>query len=139
MKATTHATVVEPNKENIEALFTKIKEYANGKGYQIVGNISLPTNMLGIKKSPDYKSTSMMKRVRVYTTSLDRKVTMSNSNRFLHLLFKHVYGEDTVPRIDYSTKELEIKASRKAWKKVDTEAKELLKKYKEVKGDFYKK
>jgi hypothetical protein len=136
---TQQVTLVEPTKDNIEALFVKIKEYATGKGYQVLGEIALPTNMLGIKKSPDFKSKCMMKRVRTYMTSLGKKITMGKCNRFLHLLFRHVYGADVVPRVEYSTKELEIKASRKAWKKADAEARALQAKYKEVKGDFYKK
>lgn len=138
MKTTT-ITLVEPSKENIEAMFKKINEYAESKGYQVIGELALPKNMLRMTKAPEFESKCQMKKVRSYLTTLDKGVSMQRCNRFLHLLFKRVYKLDTAPKVDYSEKELQIKASRKAWKKADEEAMKLLKQYKEIKGDFYKK
>lgn len=129
---------IEPTLENIQATFNKINEYAQGKGYQVKGSWSVPTNWLGIDKAPKFQSKSQMKVVRNYLTSLNKEVTMGRANRFLHMLFKHIYKMDTAPRVEYSEKELSIQAARKAWKKADAEAQKLLKTYKETKGDFYK-
>lgn len=132
-------TMVEPTTENIKATFEKINAYAQEKGYQVVGDMSVPTNWIGLDKSAKFESKSQSKVVRNYLTRLDSHITMGQANRFLHMLFKRIYKLDKAPRVEYSAKELEIKASRKAWKKADAEAQALLKKYKEVKGDFYKK
>ena len=136
----TVTTLVEPTKDNINALFTKINKYAEEKGYRITGNtLSLPTNLIGMEKSPKFESKKKMKVVRNYMTKLDKKITMGTCNRFLHVLFKHVYESKAAPRIDYSEKECQIQAARKAWKKADIEAMKLQKIYKETKGTFYKK
>lgn len=91
-------------------------------------------------KSPDFDSNNIKKKVSRYLTGLDRTVSMQRCNRFLHLLFKHIYKIDTpAPKVDYSEKECEIKAARKAYVKSDIETLRLLKAYKEIKGDFYKK
>ena len=138
MKTTT-VTMIEPSVENIESIFEKIKSYASEKGYRVIGDLSLPKNLLGIKKSPKFESKSQLKKVRNYLTKLDKGITLERCNRFLHMLFKHVYESDKpAPRVDYSEKECAIKAARKVWKKADAEALKLLKEYKEVKGDFYK-
>ena len=139
MKTQEVRTVVEPTKENVEAVFASIQKYASEKGYQIKGELKLPTNLLGMTKAIKFESKSHMKVIRNYVTTLNKGVRMGRANRFLHALFKGVYGLEHAPRIEYSDKELEIRAARKAWKKADTEAQLLLKKYKEIKGTFYKK
>lgn len=136
---TIHKQPVQPTKENIEAALVKITEFAKSNGYTVEGEMKLPTNMLGIKKAPEFKSKSQAKVVQNYLTRLDRKISMSQANRFLHMLFKHIYGLDKAPRIEYSEQELKIKATRKAWKKAQLEADRLLAEYKTTKGDFYKK
>lgn len=136
---TIHRQPVQPTKENIEAAFTKITEFAKSNGYVVEGEMKLPTNLLGIKKSPEFNSKSQAKVVQNYLTRLDRKVTMGQANRFLHMLFKHVYEQDKAPKIEFSERELKIRASRKAWKKAQAEADKLQAEYKANKGDFYKK
>jgi len=140
----THTVLLEANVKNIEATCEKIIEFAEIKGYRILGNgyyanIKLPTNMLGIVKSPTFDSNKQMKVLRGYINLLDRRVNMSTSNKFLHFLFKKVYKQDSAPNIDYSEKEVKIREARKAWKKVQAESDKLHLTYRKEKGDFYKK
>lgn len=138
MKSTV-TTHVEPTVENIQAAFKKINEYAQGKGYRVLGDLKIPTNLLGMNKSPKFESKSQMKVVRNYLTVIEKRVTMGRANRFLHMLFKHIYKQDSYPRVEYSEKELSIQAARKAWRKSLEETEKLRKVYKETKGTFYKK
>lgn len=139
MKTHNTVTLIDPNVDNIEAIFEKIKGYASEKGYRVIGDLSIPKNMLGIKKAPKFESKSQLKKVRNYLTKLDKGISLERCNRFMHMLFKHIYQLDKpAPRVDYSEKECEIKAACKAYRKADAEALKLLKAYKEVKGNFYK-
>jgi hypothetical protein len=61
--------------------------------------------------------------------------SISNLNRVLRTLCKSA-GIDVI-KIE-SPKHREIQALRKEWKELNKKAEEALKKYKEVKGDFYK-
>jgi hypothetical protein len=133
-----HKELVEPTKENLIMVLGKINQYVLDKGYRIEGELKLPSTIFATK-APIFKSVSQKKLVRSYCTRLCTHMTMSQVNKFLHLLFKHVYKEAGAPRIEYSEQECKIKAARKAWKELDTKAKLLLKEYKTVKGNFYKK
>ena len=140
MQTTERPVLVEPTKDNIAATFKQIEEWAAVNGYQIHGELKLPSNILGLTKNVIFESRSIQKVVRTYLTRLNKRVTMGQANRFLHMFFRKVLKSDQpVPRVDYSEKELEIKAARKEWRIAMRKAEELCAKYKEVKGDFYKK
>lgn len=138
-KTVTKVILVEPTRDNINMIFEKIRKFTAEKGYRIAEDLALPTNFFKVEKTPVFKSKSQSKVVRDYLTRLDRRVSMSQANKFLHMLFVKVLSTETAPRIEYSERETKIKASRKAWKKLHLEAEKLLKEYKELKGDFYKK
>jgi len=137
----THAPLLEANTENVQATFEKIKKYADEKGYRLVGELKLPTNLIGITKSMTFDSGKQKKVLRNYINRLDKHVTMGNANRFLHFLFKKVYKIDTsnAPSMEYSEKETKIREARRAWVKARTEAEKLRVVYRKEKGDFYKK
>ncbi len=135
----THATLLEVNTENIQAVFEKIKKYAEERGFRIEGDLKLPTNLIGITKSMSFDSGKQKKVLRNYINRLDKRVTMGNANRFLHFLFKKIYKLDSSPSMEYSEKELKIIQARKAWVKARTEAEKLRVVYRTEIGDFYKK
>ena len=130
---TTFKTPIEPTVQNLEMIFSKIAQYADAKGYQMKDKA-----LLLDPKTPNFKSNNQRKLVRNHCTRLNDKITMSHANRFLHLIFKNIYGVEKAPRVEYSEKELKIKANKKAWKKLQAEADVALKAYKDEKGDFYK-
>ena len=140
MKTTIEKTLlVEANNDNIASAIYKIRKFAEEKGYRIIGNTDLPKNMFGVQKSIKFDSKSQQKVVRHYLTRLDKKITMMTAGKFLHFLFKKIYKLETpAPCIEYSEKELKIKAAKIAWKKMAAEAERLRVSYKTEKGDFYK-
>lgn len=139
METNKHVQLIEADVNGIQAAFKKIEEFAKAKGFEIEGDLKLPTNMIGITKKPDYKSKAQMKVVRTYINRLDKKTSMSQSNRFLHFLFKKVYDLDKAPRVEYSKKEQKIQELKKAWKKLQLDAETARLQYMVEKGDFYKK
>lgn len=130
--------LLEANKENIEATFNKIKEFADAKGYRIINALKVPTNLIGMNKSLHFDSGKQKKVLRNYINRLDKKVNLQSANKFLHFLFKKIYKLETSPRIELSEKEIKIQNARKAWKKAQSEAEKLRLVYKKEKGDFYK-
>ena len=131
---------IEATPENIDKAITNIVEFAREKGYQIKGEFNRGTfrtlieSFVGIK----FKSSGQEKKLRHYLTRLNKKITLRQSNMFLHFLYKGVYELDKAPHVDYSDKELKIKEARKLWKETQKKADELLKIYKAEKGNFYK-
>ena len=131
---------VEANKANIELAIASIVEYTKNKNYRIIGEFKKEgfiTNLLSSSKL-SFNSKSQEKVLRNYLTHLQERVGMSLANRFLHFLYKKVYKINEVPRIDYSEKELKIKAAQKIWKQNLKAMKESRELYKLEKGDFYK-
>lgn len=122
---------IQATKENVDKAINEIKKYSSEKGYQIIGETA--------KGDLRFDSKKKEKVLRKYLWMVENKMGMSSANRFLHFLYKKVYKLDKAPRIEYSEKELKIKESRRAWKKVQQEADKLLAAYKEEKGSFYKK
>lgn len=139
METKERQVLIEPTRENIEKVFSLIREFAVSKGYEIKGELKLPTNMLGITKSILFESKSIQKVVRTYLTRLCTKVTMGQANRFLHMFFKKVLkSDDQAPRVEYCEKERQIRDARKLYRTSMRTTEKLQKEYKEIKGDFYK-
>jgi len=131
---------IAATKENVEIAINNIKKFAEAKGYQIRGEFKKEGILSSIFGSNlKFKSWSQQKVLKNYLWRLDKRVTMDQANKFLHFLYKKVYDLETAPNVDYSEKELKIKAARKAWKKVQAEADRLHAEYRTEKGDFYKK
>ena len=141
METTTKIVFVEPTKENIEATIEKIVKYAQSQGYQILGDFKKKDSLLGkiFGSDPKFDSKKQLKACRKYLTRIDKKIGMSISNRFLHFLYKKVYKMDDSPRIEYSQKELKIREAKKKWREAQKISDSLRLKYKEEKGDFFKK
>lgn len=131
-------TLLEVSLVNIENTFSKIKEYADQKGYRIIGDLKTPTTILGFKKSPSFDSKNQMKVVRYYINRLDKKVGMRMANQFLHFLFKKIYKLDCTPSVDLSEKEVKIQSARKKWKQLQADCEKARIEYRSEKGDFYK-
>lgn len=133
-----HKVMIEANVENIEATFNKIQEFANSKSYVIEGELKHPTNLIGVKKSLNFDSQKQKKKVRNFINRLAEHITLSQSNRFLHLLFKKIYKvEKGIPKIKLSDREVKIQAARQAWVKARNEAEQLRLAYVKEKGNFY--
>lgn len=125
---------IAATKANVELAINNIKNYANEKGFQLIGNFS--------DRGPGeltFESKNKEKVCRNYLWRLEKKMGMSVANRFLHFLYKKAYKLDEAPKVDYSEKELKIKEARKAWKKMQAEAEKLQAAYKTEKGTFFKK
>ena len=133
-----HRELLEANSQNVEATFNKIREYANSKGYRILNNLKVPTNLIGLNKSLRFDSQKKKKVLRNYINRLDKHVSLRNANKFLHFLFKTIYKIESAPSIEISEKEVLIQSARKAWKKAQAEAEKLRLVYRKEKGDFYK-
>jgi len=130
---TKRTVLVEATSQNVAKAIDAIKKFADENGYQMKGDLNLPSSSLV------FESKSQEKVCRKCLTRLSGRVTMSTGNKFLHFLFKKVYKLDSTPHIEYSEKELRIREARKAWKKAQAEAERLRVAYRTEKGDFYKK
>lgn len=135
---TKNVQLIAADVNGIQGAFKKIEEFVKERGFLLEGDLKLPTNLIGITKKPEYETKGRMKVVRTYINRLDNKVSMSQANRFLHFLFKHIYKLDQAPKIEYSKKEQKIKELGKAWRKLNKEAEAARIQYVLEKGDFYK-
>ena len=64
---------------------------------------------------------------------------MRSANYFLRAVHQYLTDSGTAPKFEYSEKELKIKKARKEYVKARDIAIEMYSKYKEEKGDYYKK
>ena len=80
-----------------------------------------------------------MKRLNRHSNWVIENPGIGNINRFFHFLTTRVFKTDKRVKVLPSVREMEIQEARKRWKDVQKVEQELLKRYKEVKGDFYKK
>jgi ribosomal protein S10 len=133
-----HIELLQVSNETIASTFIKIKEYAASKGYNISGELLIPSNKIGINKKPKFESHRQEKSCRNFINRLHKRVNMCSANKFLHFLFTKGYGMDKAPSVEYSNKEKNIQAARKAWKKAAAEAEKLRVAYRTEKSDFYK-
>lgn len=132
-------TLVEATIENIKKTFEAIEQFAKEKGYQIKGNLKVPTNLLGISKKVEFDSKNQLKVLKKYLTRLNRKITLRQANMFLHFLFQKGYhSTESIPYVEFSERELKIQEARKAWKVAAAKAEEARLAYRTAKGDFYK-
>lgn len=125
-----HKEHIEPTKENVQTILDKVAEFAQEKGYTVRGELEL-------KGKLKFPSQNQKKVLRNYLTRLNWKVTRSQVNRFLHALKR--FTPAFKASIELSDREIAIQKARKEWKEARDKAEILLKKYKEIKGDFYKK
>jgi hypothetical protein len=139
MKNENRAELLEANSANVEVTFNKIREYANANGYIIMNALKVPTNLIGLNKSLHFDSKKKKKVLRNYINRLNKRMSHSGANCFLHFLFKTIYKMDTAPSVEFSEKEIKIRSARKAWVKARAEAEKLRALYRTEKGDFYKK
>ena len=134
---------IEATPQNINDTITNIVEYAKAKGYDFdakdISTFRETPIAFWQGKSLEFESKRKKKTCSNYLTRFSRKITMSQANRFLHFLWRHVLkNEGTAPEIKYSQRELDIRAARKTWKAAEKAAEELRLAYKNIKGDFYK-
>ena len=125
-------TLPDVTTANIKKAIESIKQYASQKNYVINGNIDALTNV-----TPKFSSKNQERKFRWAMLRVIKKPSMRNSNIFIHQLSKAT-GISKV-KLDYSDREKQIQAARKEWKSLQATAEEARKKYKEIKGDFYKK
>lgn len=136
-------TKIQATPQNINVAIMNIAEYAKAKGYDF-NMKDIPTlreNHLAFwqGKPLEFDSNRKKKICSNYLTRFSKKITMSQANRFIHFIWRHVLKNDgTAPEVKYSKRELEIRAAKKAWKAANTAAETLRLAYKDVKGDYYK-
>lgn len=134
---------VQPTAQNINDTIVLIEKYAKDKGYQLIKFDQIPpfgeSRLTFWKTKLKFPSKTQEKVMRDFVTRLHKNVTMSQANRFLHRLWKHVLGDDSrAPKVEYSQHELKIKESRRKWREAKITADKLQGEYKEIKGNFYK-
>ena len=122
-------TVTVINTENLQKAAATIQEFASKKKLVLEGVISTvaPTS---------YPSRNNQKRFRASLDRVLKSPSMKSANKFLTRLAG--YNGSIPAQVVYSQKEKNIISSRVEWKEALRIAKELKKKYKEEKGDFYK-
>jgi hypothetical protein len=120
---------INPTTENVQMTLDKIKAFAAEKNFTVKGDLTLTGELT-------FPSENQKKVLRNYVTRLSLKMTRSQANRFLHALKR--YTTNFSARVELSSKELAIQKARKEWKDMRDKAEQLLKAYKEEKGDFYK-
>ena len=130
--------LIEATNANIAKAINSIVEFAKEKDYQIKGDLKAPTNTLGFDKKLSFDSKKKKKVLKSYLTRLDKKLSLKQSNRFLHFLYRKVYKVDSSPCLDLPEKELKIQKARKEWKEAALKAEKLQLIYKTEKGDYYK-
>lgn len=136
---TTH---IEPTAQNVNKAMAAIEKYAADNGYVMNGEMPRFKERLDqlFKKTLEFQSNNQKKIVRNYLTRFSRKISRSQANRFMHLLWRHVLKQDgQAPYVELSETEQKIKAAKLAWKAARDHADKLLMEYKQTKGDFYKK
>ena len=129
---------VEGNLEMLNESLEQIREFVRARGYQLIGELPGQQEM---EDALHAISMTREKKLIKRHLRLKAKPGMRAANAFLHFLCRKCleYGEErTVLRVDYSEKELAIKAARKAWVKARDAAEELRLAYVGEKGDFYK-
>jgi len=104
--------------------------------WQVKGDIELLKTFSYQQYQMMYKKG--MKRLNRYANRVIEKPNLNNIGRFFHFLCTRVLKIDTRVKVIPCVREMEIKEARKSWKDVQKVEQELLKRYKEVKGDFYK-
>lgn len=125
---------IEATPQNINDAITNIAEYAKAKKYEFD-----TTDISTFSETIEFDSKRKKKICSNYLTRFSKKISMSQANRFLHFLWRHVLkNKGTAPELKYSQKELDIRAARKTWKAAEKAAEELRLAYKNIKGDFYK-
>lgn len=139
IKNENRAELLEANSANVEMIFNKIRDYSNEKGYRIMNALKVPTNLIGLNKSLHFDSKKKKKVLRNYINRLNKHMSHSGANCFLHFLFKKIYDLDFSPSVELSKKEIKIQQARKAWVRARNEAEKLRVAYRVEKGDFYKK
>lgn len=125
--------LVEKIKETV--LFTE--EIINKNNWQLNGDVSILKNVT-VGDFENHYSKRKIKRMNRYIGWVLEKPSMSNINRFYHFICTRVLETSKRVKVIPSERELEIQAARKRWKDVQKVEQELLKRYKEVKGDFYR-
>ena len=120
---------IDPTTENVQMILDKVAAYASDNKFTIKGELKFDGELT-------FPSQSQKKVLRNYLTRLSLKMTRSQCNRFLHALKR--YGNFEGARVELSTKELAIQKAKNEWKEARDKAEQLLKLYKDEKGDFYK-
>lgn len=111
-----------------------IENWIKENDYQVTGNIENYKNPYSIHND---LSKNQMKQIQKYIFWIERKPSLKKVNTFFTLLSR-LYGIDRV-QVKMSLKEEAIQKARKEWIKVRNEADNVLKIYKEIKGNYYKK
>lgn len=120
---------IDPTRENAQMILDKIAAFAEEKKLTVTGELRLNREL-------EFPSLSQKKVIRNYLTKLNTKMTKSQASRFLHALKRYAPNLDA--QVNLSSKEISIQLARKEWKIARDKADQLLKVYKETKGNFYK-
>ncbi len=128
-------------KKYIIVTIENIEKWAKDNNYRLKGDFnSFKISLMGNEKFITI-SKNKRKKINQYIFSLERKITMRNANSFLHFIYKTMNNNEpnSSIKIIISEKEEKIQMLRKQWLKMRNESDNLLKSYKDEKGDFYKK
>jgi len=123
--------LIEKVNDAITIAETTIKE----NDWQLKGDIEL----LKTFSMNQYQmlSKNEMKRLNRYCNWVMETPKLSNINKLFHFLCTRIFKTDKRVKVFPSQREQDIQESRKRWKDVQKVEQELLKRYKETKGNFY--
>jgi hypothetical protein len=108
-----------------------LKKWANSNGYSFEGEIFSPEEIESALRNASKRT---LKRI---NAMIRQRPTLRSANIFFHFISKRT-GSPLI-KVSLSEKENAIVQARKAWKSQQALADKLLKEYKALKGDFYKK
>ena len=118
------------------SLIEQIIAWAGIQGYRVTGN---PENVDSLAPSIEALNHSQRKKLRNALRLVNYKLTRRSANRLLWRVFKQTLQHEPSVQVLLSKKEIAIQQARKAWVNARDLAETARQKYREEKGDFYKK
>lgn len=116
--------------------FKEIKKHIEERGWRC--NVDLDDIKIDHKRILNF-SWNRSKKFNRRLNLMNEARSVRSLNIGFHFLFKRMLETDNPVKIKVSEKEELIQSKRKKWKEARDLADQLLKQYKEEKGDFYKK
>ena len=123
--------------EKVHETVEFIEQVIEKNNWQIKGDVNILKNVT-IGDFQNHYSKRKIKRMNRNINWVLEKPSISNINRFFHFICTKVLETIKRVKVILSEREIEIQEARKRWKDVQNVEQELLKRYKEIKGDFYK-
>jgi hypothetical protein len=137
MRTTTYVYNSSELTNKINETVSKIDANVKQNNFQVSGDLSKISSS-NLQEAISNLSKKGLKKINRAILRFECRNTMRSTNLFLHYVMKDILKSDERIKISPSVKEISIHVKREAWKNAQKIAAQLLKEYKEEKGDFYK-